>query len=1033
MGDRLGAVVVCDIVGSTALRARLGDTRMEELRRRVDAVIAHAVELHGGSVRAWLGDGCEAVFPSATDALRAAGSMAEWTARDNHRLGRAAAVELRIGVDAGPVEAATAGAHQLCGSAGPSRILALPRLIRLAGSWADWETVPDGAAVELRWRDAGPAEHLGRPPRFEHPSDQLLAGRSRERAVLEQAIGDAREGRGSVVVLAGDGGLGKSRLAHHLVDRAGELGFLLLAGSFASGQGNPHQAIAEWLDQWASGLPEVRIRLGRDGPELARLSPQIAALGLIGEPGTGDAVTDRLRLHRAVVSWVEEVATTGPALFVVENAHLAGEAAAGLLAAIAGTVRQSRAVMLCTTRSIDERDVLTSSLEPDHQLVLGPLDDAATAALVGSVAPGLDAAEVRHLVARSGGNALFAVELARHRLSGADPTSMPATVQRATADRVAALEPATFKMLQAAAVLGPEFELKAIAEMIDMRDELYDALDGAVDAGVLTEPAEPDLVYRFVHDFIRQALYDELGAARRTRLHERAGLTLERLGGVGSGPARLAEHFAAAAPLGHRERAARHALAAGREAQAAFALDEAAGWYRRGLDLVGPGETELRADLLTGLGGVARTIGLDGWREWIDEAATIAEALGDGVRLGEAALAGYRGTFTRALRVDRTKVERLRRALELIPGDDLSVRARLHSALGLELEWSPDASAARAESDTALEIAERLGDERLLATVLSHRLWTLYHPTRLRLEATRRLLELTDRLGSPMLRFEAAGLASFTAIRRGDPVEIEGHFATLTELSQQLDVPLVRWQLLLRQWPWMLATGRYEEASGIADEHHRLGIETGHPDREQAYATQRFWLDFDRRESGASREFFSMMLQIVDQVSPVAWPAWGHVMVELGMGEEAAEILARVQASTPDADRRDQLFLVRLFDLAVLAESMGDAALGARLAAAIEPRVDLHANMVFVTYGSMARAMGLAMSATGDRDAALHWLRVAAERNRDAGLAAWEARALLDLARLDPGRRSDVRSRVSEICGTWGLPVIAERAASLPG
>ena len=212
----------------------------------------------------------------------------------------------------------------------------------------------------------------------------------------------------------------------------------------------------------------------------------------------------------------------------------------------------------------------------------------------------------------------------------------------------------------------------------------------------------------------------------------------------------------------------------------------------------------------------------------------------------------------------------------------------------------------------------------------------------------------------------------------------------------------------------------------MAEEMYRLGRLTDHPDAEQAYQTHLFWLGFDRRDREQTRQVMAAMVPFARKVKPIAWPSWAHVCADAGMFDEARDLCGLIEELPLDVERADQMFLMRLYDLAVVAEAVGDTVLARRLRPLIEPRVDAHANMTFATYGSMARAMGLVCAATGDVDAGRGWLRQAVDSNHRAGIRAWEARSLVDLARFDPDGRSAHLARARSIGESWGLPGVLD-------
>lgn len=1015
LSGRLSVMVVVDLVDSTATRARIGDAQMEKLRRRTDLVLAHAVERRGGEVSAWLGDGCQALFPSATSAIHAAHDMVEWVERDNDRLGRPVRLSVRAAIDAGPMSSLAASTHRLAAEAAPGSVAVSERVTVLSGTWDTRIDLTGGAVVP---------RPFGRLIPLSSESDagaSQLLGRKADLGQVIAALPDVLEGRGRVASLNGPAGIGKTSLAAAIVSRLVADGFAVLRGQCTERAGRPYQPIVAMLEAWIDHVPEHAIRMGDGREALAILTEKLG--GAVGAVSLGDADADRARLNRAIVSWLNEVGASTPTVLLVEDVQWATAATLEALAAVAAATRQTRLLLLTTRRTTPGE---SDPLDPDLELHLEPLDRTVAELLIAQTNPDLAADAVVLLAERAAGNPLFAVELARH--SGSDPTSaVPASLGEAIADRLSALDRTTIDVLRAAAVLGDRFKVRVLREMLDVGDALYDALDAALDAAVIIGPGE-GMTYRFGHQMLRSVIYDGIGSAKRVRLHEQAGMAIEDVAGEAAVPAELASHFEAAAALGHGDRAARYCELAGGAAEEAFAMAEAADWYRRGIDLV-ESDDRLKALLQVGWATAARHIGLEGWSAALPEAARIADRLEDGALLVSVALAGYRGTFTRALRVDDQKVAWLRRALELIPEDDAALLSRVHAELGLELEWSPEAELARGHSDRALEFAKLCDDEMVEATALAHRLWTLYHPTSLREEATDRLLDLTEAEGRPMLSMEAHGAASFTAIRRGDPVAVESHLSHVARNAERIGVPLVRWYLLLRMWPWALAQGRYAEAEQMAEEMYRLGHLTDHPDVEQAQQTHLFWLGFDRRSQEETRAVMQAMVPFARKVQPLVWPSWGHVCADAGLIEETSELYGLVRESLFDVERADQLFLMRLYDLAVIAEALGEADLGERLTGLIEPRVDVHANMTFCSYGSMARAMGLARAAVGDQEQAVRFLEQSVNVNRASGIRAWEARALLDLARFDEPNRSRHLDEATAIGESWDLPWVADKVA----
>ena len=234
-----------DIVGSTALRSQLGEDAGDELRRAHDRVVREVVQAHGGTVVKGLGDGAMAVFSGASEAVEAAVTVQ----RGVQRLGPAEAVpapmELRIGVSAGEIVweeqdcfgMAVIEASRLCGSAGGGQILAADLVRVLSGGRLGSLFSPVGAldlkglakpleTVEVAWRPRAEDTMIALPTALERSERLPLAGRLTERALVirewKHAVTGERRARGGVaraVLLSGEPGLGKTRLARRLPPR----------------------------------------------------------------------------------------------------------------------------------------------------------------------------------------------------------------------------------------------------------------------------------------------------------------------------------------------------------------------------------------------------------------------------------------------------------------------------------------------------------------------------------------------------------------------------------------------------------------------------------------------------------------------------------------------------------------------------------------------------------------------------------------------------------------------------------------------
>ena len=279
---------------------------------------------------------------------------------------------------------------------------------------------------------------------------------------------------------------------------------------------------------------------------------------------------------------------------------------------------------------------------------------------------------------------LLATEGRLHDVSGLDARiPIPPSVRDAIRRRLRHLSDACLRELVLAAVLGREFDLEALAQTSERDlDPLLDVLDEAIVSGVVAEAPGAQGRLRFVHVLIRDALYDELPATRRLRLHRDVGEALEALYAHDPEPhlAELAHHFRQAVPVVDAERAVRYATRAGDRAALLLAYEEAARLYVVALELVD--DEAGSSELLLRLGDVqARQGDIAASKETFVRAADTARAAGLPEHLARAAL-GYGGRFVWARAWgDERLVPLLEEALAALPEEDSDLRVRLLARL----------------------------------------------------------------------------------------------------------------------------------------------------------------------------------------------------------------------------------------------------------------------------------------------------------------------------------------------------------------
>jgi DNA-binding SARP family transcriptional activator len=348
----------------------------------------------------------------------------------------------------------------------------------------------------------------------------VFVGRVSELAELDRALDQALAGRGRLVLVAGEPGIGKSRLIDELAGRARARGARVLAGRCWQAGGAP----AYW--PWIRALAE----LGPDAYE---------PFSGVPEPPAATAGGAVFHLFEAVTSLLRGAARVRPLVLVLDDLHAAAEPSLHLLEFVAREIRDTRVLALGAFRDVDPtlRHPLRSTLahlvrEPRTlQVPLAGLSEAEVARYVRR-STGIDppARVARAIHAETDGNPLFVTELVRvlHAEGRvADPGArlpIPAGIRAVVDERIERLSPRCRGMLVLASALGREFDLEALARLSGLsRGAVLDALDEAVTERVVRDVPDAPGRLRFGHALVRDTLYDALTPAHRLRLHAGPG------------------------------------------------------------------------------------------------------------------------------------------------------------------------------------------------------------------------------------------------------------------------------------------------------------------------------------------------------------------------------------------------------------------------------------------------------------------------------------------------------------------------------
>ena len=795
----------------------------------------------------------------------------------------------------------------------------------------DPEKRPESAAVVLQALEAIEAGKIKEPSR-EAPTEnplyrRVFVGREPELKQLQSAFDGAISGQGTLMMVTGEPGIGKTALCEQLSTYVTLRGGRTLVGHcYEKGSLSlPYLAFVEALRSYVLSreVKDLREELGSGAADVARIISEIRERLKIKLRPQKDSEEERYRLLQAVSSFLSNAAAVQPMLVVLEDLHDADKGTLDMLTHVSRNLAGARLLIVGTYRDIE--------VDRSHPLsaALAELRRVSTYSRV--LLRGLNADEVRRMlesIARESvpwglaeavhrqteGNPLFVQEVVRYlaeeglitrkegRWRPARDTplemSIPEGLRDVIGKRLSLLSPECNQLLAVASVIGREFALETLKAVAGVNEYIFgNALKEAVRLSILEERSQRGLIrYRFTHAFFRQTLYEEIIAPQRLKLHRQVARALEILytKHLEGHATELTEHFSHSTNPADLKKAVGYGEMAAKRATDVYAYGEAVRLLEQTLkvqEVLDFEDKAKRCDLLLALGDA---LILAGEQQRVvnteaPQAFSLAEAIADNKRASQASLMAMKGL----------------------------------SIYGAPMMTSPEAAqwAARADRYAEPETVERAWADAMLGVVK----WSGVSPSPERIALLSRALDLARRLGDPDTYW---GIAGFWLFVVDAPQHDEERLRLAAELAEQsragVSMFILSW-VLGGMAHTFLEFGQRRRAEDVMGEIRTLTERSGQPNllimSMVDDATRAIWdgrleeaVAIRRRTLARAEELGIFELAAV-------WTSWVlSARVHLGNAGRALELNLQAMRNSPQNVGSEQLILFCLTHLGRYAE-----------------------------------------------------------------------------------------------------------------
>lgn len=872
-----------------------------------------------------------------------------------------------------------------------------------------------------------------------------FVGRQAERDALARVLDRALDGHGGAVIIGGDPGIGKTRLAEELAASARTRGAVVLWARCDEWSGAP--AYWPWITILRALIDEVAAAAqvapaGVHAADLAQILPELRDCRPVQAAPPVDPEQARFRLFEAAAAVLATAARRHPLVLVLDDLHWADPPTILLLRFVAQQTRDLPVLLVGTYRpDLDRQHPLREVLvdlarhQASHGIPLHGLSVAEVGRYLALVTGETPSAElIAAIHGKTEGNPFFLTETVRlftgeAELNGMPPrwtVPVPASVGEVIERRFARLPASCYEVLATAAVAGREFSLSLLQRAGDRGGtDLLELLDAAMQVRVIEQTAVGR--YRFSHILFQETLYNGLSSARRAHLHARLGEALEQIHAaeIERVLPDLARHFFEAAALGQAARAVAYAVRAAEQANAQVAWEEAVVQYERALqalEFVAQPDAGQRIEILIALGEAQfrsgdakaaaatrrRLLPLIRGHGTLEQKARVAISHG---------LDGWGYPFT-----DEDTRTLLADVLASLPAGDSVPGVQVRARLATSLHNVPGTLERRAALlADAVAMARRLGDQAALGFASIAHVPTFWEPDQRHrwqtaIDEAAHVAETTDDL---LLTSHVHLAQSIVAIEDGDLARGDDELARYAGIKSRLRLPSSHWELVTRRTGRALLEGRFAQAEQLAREALELGTRVYPVEWQPEYE---YWslIFLLRQLQGRLAEIEPEVQRLLEQHrrDPYWLSRFALLAAELGRLDEARSIFERLAADGFSAVASGPWWDTRLVPLAEVCVLLGDRERAATLSTILAPFADRNIHELTIYYGAGAYYPGILAALCSRWEDASRQFEAALALNERRGAKPFLARTRCAYGAmlLRHGRAED-RARTVELLG----------------